>query len=231
MNLQNVYSTEEYQAYRKEQANKFRDIIPDEEKIVDLSERFRVVFNNYHTIYSDPSYATAKVFDGDEVVYEYDNICPHYYFNKLIEHSNGHSYYIFRIDAQGYSVFDLTEKYVTHYIPQNMLDAPNDESLFLFILDYNQNNNIVAAHCYYWGPIERPMLFDFSKPSKLPLPYVDVPCEHETSWAREIRSLKWDNDILLWTYDYEFEDEHREKFYFEATSDIYLKWFHDKYDK
>lgn len=217
----NVYSSNAYKNYWREQERPFLTAEPDEEKTKNLNEGITTIHQNYHAGYGSPSYAKISVQQDGQTVYQYTNICPHYHFEKVLRHTNGHLYYIFRLDAQGYSVLNLDTLVVHHYVPQNMLNNPNDESLFLFELQYNIENQMLIATCCYWGPVDRPLLFDVSQPEVLPYPCCDIPATDDWFKAKEVTCAKWQNEDIL--YSYNEVDEYGKEIILCWTQEDYLK--------
>ena len=218
----NIYGTPEYEAYWQAQKAPFLGIPHDEEKTTPLSDGYALHFKNYHTIYGSADYAWVTLLKDNTPVYEYECIRPHYHFSKLIKHSNGRLYYLFRLDAQGYSLLDIEAGKAWHYIPQSMLEDPDGESLFLYNLQYNPHRELLIASCCYWGPVDRPILFDVSSPEQLPYPSTDIPPTDDYMNAKEVTRTDWSGDDII--YSYNDVNEEGKEILLRLTPDDYLPW-------
>lgn len=90
-------------------------------------------------------------------------------FCRIILHSNGFHYMIFRRDLYGYSVLELETLKEMHYIPSLCYpDESKGEKFFeTFIwidVHYDPKSNLLAVDGCYWAAPSSVLLIDFSEP-------------------------------------------------------------------
>lgn len=102
----------------------------------------------------------------DEIILEFKSIDDNL-FIKVIHHSNGNDYLIFRIDLYGYSIMDLTNNNISHYIPKASFDEREETFIWTDALYCEVNDLLVIDGCY-WAAQWTNEFYDFSNPMQLP---------------------------------------------------------------
>lgn len=220
MEFNNIAYSEEYKEYRKK-----LDYIFDK-KYQENDVKTRLVGEDGHTLitfyYSDSSNDKLKynvhasrteIFDSEQKkVSELRNIDHHVDFFSFIKHSNGKSYLFFSIDLYGYSIMDLSNYNVYHYVPEESFKY-GQETFIWTEVHYCKENNIVAVDGCYWAHPYSTEFFDILHPTKLPFNKIcsSNDLDHICNVDDEVIPLRWNDDgtiVLLC-----FEDE-------EATTQI-----------
>lgn len=202
MHTANVAYSKEYQEFRKT----FDYVFQEKYKI---KEEKQVLSDGKHTIhisyFNDESYEFSKywvhttlteIFDSRlNKVSEFKNINQHVNLYSVIEHSNGKSYLIFSIDVFGYSIMDLSNYKVYHFIPEESF-RENEETFIWTDVYYCKSNNILAVGGCYWAWPFSSEFFDFSSPESLPYKrlYSSNDMEGEIIIDAEVTPLRWNDD-------------------------------------
>lgn len=128
---------------------------------------------------------------------EFKSIYNHI-MHSIIEHSNGKNYLVFSIDLYGYSIIDLTNYNVYHFVPEESFKK-NEETFIWTEVFYCKKNNIIAVDGCYWAHPYSTQFFNFSNPEDLPyeLLYSSSDIEGEINVDEDVISLRWTEDGLI----------------------------------
>lgn len=205
--MKNAAYTKEYRRYRQEQEEIYcADNLCTEESTA-LSARLSVVKRCFFVETAGYLLHASECSLTDEtksVVYTWRNINDDGDFYKLIEHSNGNEYLIFRIDLYGYSVLNLSTLQDFHYIPSGSF--PEGETFIWTDVFYNRKNNMLAVSGCYWACPYETMLLDFSQPMKEPGELIRVQkcLAQSTASYDDIDFAAWrGTDLMLHAYNTE----------------------------
>ena len=176
----NFYGTEKY----KQMLNQFDEKIfskcdmtaPTREKI--LGDGF--VLKCYYYADEQEGYIRYIPYDGEicrlyqnqELVFEWKNISGHSRMASIIEHYDGNSYLIFDESLYGYSVFKLNTMECVHYIPSEVEKYFENSSGFkeTFIWcepHYDKTSNLLAVEGCFWASPYSIIVLDFSNPMEI----------------------------------------------------------------
>ncbi len=112
-----------------------------------------------------------------EVFYRWYNIDNNAEFYRLIEHSDGNDYLIFRQDLYGYSVLNLQTMQDLHYIPAQSFPYGKEDFAETFIwMDayYEPQSSLLAIPGCFWARPYSVAVLDFSQPLKANEAWLDI---------------------------------------------------------
>lgn len=138
----------------------------------------------------------AKVYDFNKnKVAEFCNIDHSVDFFSEVEHSNGKRYLFFSIDLCGYSILDLSNYRIYHYVPEESFQQGKETFIWTDTF-YCMKNNILAVTGCYWGCPFSTHFYDFSSPEVLPydLIYSSYDMKDEINIDRHVTPLYWKDD-------------------------------------
>lgn len=124
----------------------------------------------------------------------YDDECS---FETIIDHTDGHTYFVYRQDLYGYSVFDLTTNTKFQYLPQCVLDG---QEYFIWTnIYYNPLNNMLAVAGCIWGAPWSTLLVDFAYPMNEPRFQFDVIEQIDGDYDRydDADFVRWEGTKLI----------------------------------
>lgn len=122
--------------------------------------------------YTDPKYMDIclyRIYKDNKLIGEiYRNYSP--YPQTFIRHRNGKLYFICGFDYQGYTIVNIDDEIINHYLPEGATKGcgwcPTEWR------DYSsKTDTIIAEGCYWGGSFDR-REYDFSNPDVLPLPLI-----------------------------------------------------------
>lgn len=175
MESNNVAYTNEYLEYRKQFDYIFIDKYKrGSDKIKQLKDGRQTLITSY---YVDDSYEVSKYYVhtsktlvlgcNNNTVAEIRNIIHSVDFFSEVEHSNGKRYLLFSIDVFGYSIMDLSNYEVYHYIPEESFKGDEETFIWTNVLYCSKNNTIAVDGCF-WAAPSGTNIYDFSIPERLP---------------------------------------------------------------
>lgn len=203
--MKNMAYTPEYLTYRTQQSAVFCTDYLQDEMLITLSPLYQI---KKHSYVGEVGSYTIRATENEllneqgEVIYYYHNINDDNEFHKIIAHSNGNSYLLFRRDLYGYSVLNLTTLQDFHYIPSDSF--PEGETFIWVDVSYNIENNLLAVSGCYWACPSGTLLQDFSSPMTAPAIWVDVLEQLEGGYDSydDVDFLKWQGtDLILNAWD------------------------------
>lgn len=170
----NIAYTEQYEFFLKKYDSIFRPehrhTYRSEEYIHPLSEElfirtcyYKEEMDGFH-IHASESF--LQNYSG-RTLYTWRNLNDDAEFSKLICHSNGRHYLIFRRDLYGYSVLELETLQEFHYIPHQAYPAKGEKFSETFIwigVEYDVCTNLLAVEGCYWACPSSVVLLDFTNP-------------------------------------------------------------------
>lgn len=125
-------------------------------------------------------------------------------FYKIITHSNGNNYLLFRQDLYGYSVLDIAAGTILQFFPERSL---KDAETFIWTdVDYNPASNVLAVSGCYWACPNSTHLFTFAQPMHENQLQVDmVECfEGGYDTYDDVLFVSWEQaDLRVTRYAYE----------------------------
>jgi len=115
--------------------------------------------------YANQSYCGSEnvILKDGKQIYSFKNLEDQAEFCKLIHHSNGNSYLLFRRDLYGYSVLNLNTLEDFHYFPACNI-KPKDETFIWCDPIYNPKNDLLIVFGCYWACPYDLILVDFKDP-------------------------------------------------------------------
>lgn len=204
-NMENVAYSQDYSRYRQEKTVVFHARNMLREETIMLSSGYQLKRQYYqgevgnYTLYATENTLLDK---SAAVVYRWQNLYNTGEFCKIIEHSNGNQYMIFRSDLYGYSVLDLATLQDFHYYPSGSF--PTGETFIWTDVFYNETNNVLAVSGCYWACPFGILLVEFSNPMKEPGVWADVQ-EHLTDGYDkydDMDFMEWrGSDLILSAYN------------------------------
>jgi len=146
-------------------------------------------------------------------------------FYKIIGHSNGKEYLIFRQDLYGYSVLDIDSGEKMQFFPSESLNG--GETFIWTDVEYNPLNNVLAVSGCYWACPSSTHLFTFDNPMSEHQKFVDlIECfDGGYDVYDDIHFKKWENSDL---HIARFNLETNSKEAAVVTQNEYLIWLHEK---
>ena len=226
--MKNAAYTKEYITYRRHQEAVFNSNFFKSEEIVTLSSHYRLRSRSYAGYVGEYHLHAAEheLLDlSGRVLYTYRNLDDSAEFHRIIEHSDGGSYLIFRTDLYGYSVLDLTTLRDFHYIPSDSF--PTGETFIWTDVFYNRENDVLAVSGCYWACPFGTLLVDFSHPMELPERWVDVQEQLENGYDRydDVDFEEWrGTDLILKAMDCETEKQ----ITISLSGQTYGKWLKER---
>lgn len=226
--MDNVAYTEVYGMYFREQEAVFRADYLQRIGTTMLSPHYYLKKRSYcgevgkYTLHGTEN---ELMNEAETVLYTWRNLNDDCEFCKIIEHSDGNKYLIFRSDLYRYSVLDLTAIQDFHYIPSGSF--PKGETFIWTNVFYNEKNNLLAVSGCYWACPCGTLLLDFSHPMKNPGVWVDVQEQMEDGYDRydDLDFVEWRNTELVLSA---FNNETEIKEIISITEDHYMKWLREK---
>jgi hypothetical protein len=207
LNSKNIAYTLEYQKHREKFNYVFDDkyksreneerALPDKKHIIRISE-----FEDHSGVVCkyNINASHSEVFDNQGIKVAEFNSIDHRDFYIMVQHSNGKNYLLFSIDLYGYSLLDLTDYNIYHYIPEASFTQNQETFIWTNVL-YSEDTNMIAVDGCYWAYPYSTEFFDFSEPNKLPY---DLICStydmrNQVNIDSHVSPLKWykDGNILL----------------------------------
>ena len=149
-------------------------------------------------------------------------------FYRVIHHSNGREYLIFRQDLYGYSVLDLESGESLRFYPEASLGGKGFRETFIWTdVMYNTVTNVLAVDGCYWACPYSLHLFDFAEPMSESPRYVDmIECfEGGYDVYDDISFVAWDGGDLSVT---RYVVESRTKEPVTLAPEEYLAWLAEK---
>lgn len=198
--MKNVAYDKEYRQYHQKQEAVFCPDYFQHTETVILSPQYKVTERFFcGEVEGCTLQATENILldDSGKELYQWRNIDNDSEFYKIIEHGDGCSYLIFRIDLYGYSVLNLSAMKDFHYIPSGSF--PEGETFIWIDVFYNQINNMLAVLGCYWACPLGVMLLDFSHPMEEPCFLADI-SEHigaQYDSDANVDFLEWHNTDLI----------------------------------
>lgn len=205
--MNNAACTKEYQKYRQEQETIYCSDNLCSVKSAALSTHVSVVKRSFCRKTDGYLLHASECELMDEtksVVYTWRNINDDGEFYKIIEHSDGNLYLIFRIDLYGYSVLNLSTLRDFHYIPSGSF--PEGETFIWTDVFYNRKNNMLAVSGCYWACPYEIMLLEFSHPLTEPGELIRVQdcLAHSAASYDDIDFAAWcGTDLILHAFNTE----------------------------
>lgn len=138
-----------------------------EEKKICLSDNLSAIARHYYASSENVRHisgADVVFFENGTEIYKYRCYDDSAVFYKLIHHSNGKDYILFRRDLYGHSVLELKTLRDFHYYPACHLKKEGDETFIWCDPVYNPKNNLMAVFGCYWACPYDLVLLDFSNP-------------------------------------------------------------------
>jgi len=133
------------------------------------------------------------IFIDGKKVYSFRSVDEDGTFCKLITHSNGKRYLIFRRDLYGYSLLEIETLRDFHYFPACHL-KPNAETFIWTDVLYNSNSNLMVVDGCYWACPWDLALVDFSDPLQ---PAENQVCISFKKDVGTINSYRWEGTDLI----------------------------------
>ncbi len=211
MESNNVAYTKEYVEYRKQFDYIFVDKYKnDDDEVKSLSDGKHTLVTSY---YNDESHevlqynvstSKTRVLDSSgATVAEVRNISYSVDFFSEVEHSNGKRYLLFSIDLYGYSIMDLSNYKVYHYIPEESFKS--NETFIWTDVRYCSKNNILAVEGCFWACPSSVEFYEFAKPEEFPLKRICTSYEmaDELDIDSDVTPLRWNDDgrIVIECYE------------------------------
>ena len=113
----------------------------------------------------------CRLVRGNEAIARWRSINSDGAFFKLLEHSNGRNYCIFRQDLYGYSVLDIESGKKMQFLPEEYLHS---ETFIWTDIAYNPITNVLAVSGCYWACPFNVHLFTFDNPMSAQPKFVDL---------------------------------------------------------
>lgn len=171
----NVYGTEKYNEFTDSQRYVIDDKFFDETENYELSDGFSLEISSYEEREQRKNYSVMLAYvqkctlrNSGKVIYEYCCFDNHnFVFKDIIHHSNGHRYYLFKVDLYGISCLDVDTLEVYNYIPEGCTHDKEymfGESFIVTDVHYDEKSNLIAYGGCYWAAPSDVMVGDFSNP-------------------------------------------------------------------
>lgn len=203
MESKNAAYTNEYLEYRKQFDYIFVDKYKsDDDEVKNLSDGKHTLVISY---YYDESHevlqynvcaSKTQVLDSSgTTVAEVSNISYSVDFFSEVEHSNGKRYLLFSIDLYGYSIMDLSNYKVYHYIPEESFTGHEETFIWTDAL-YCCKNNILAVDGCIWASPWSTYFFDFTNPVKLPYDLIcsSYDMDGDLNISSDVTPMRWNDD-------------------------------------
>ena len=194
--MTNAAYSEAYLKYRREtEADIFiRSAFEDAEEDA-LSDSLVWARKHYFHTVGDRMYRGSEntiLRDGNQI-YSFRNLENSGEFCKLIHHSNGNDYLLFRRDLYGYSVLNLSTLEDFHYYPA--CNVGNSKETFIWCDPiYNPHNDLLAVYGCYWGWPYTLILADFTDPFTPAENQAYIPSKKDIG---DVETYLWQKNTLI----------------------------------
>ena len=162
-----------------------------------------------------------------KTVYTWRSIDRRANFYKIINHSNGNEYLIFRQDLYGYSVLCIANQQAMQFFPKDSLNY-SEETFIWTDVDYNSINNTLAVSGCYWAAPSGIHLFTFNNPMDEHQKFIDfIECFDGgyDSYCDDVDFVSWTNgDLHIKRLNHETNLEES----IVITQAEYMAWLRDK---
>ena len=203
MESKNAAYTNEYLEYRKQFDYIFVDKYKsDDDEVKNLSDGKHTLVTSYYNDYRYEihkySVCTSKtqvIDNSGTTVAEVCNISYSVDFFSEVEHTNGKRFLLFSIDLYGYSIMDLSDYNVYHYIPVESFIGHEETFIWTNVL-YCSQNNILAVDGCFWAAPSSTNFYNFSCPERLPyeLVYSSYDMAGVVNVDSDVIPLRWNDD-------------------------------------
>ena len=157
----------------------------------------------------------CRLYRGPEFVFEWKNYDGRSLF-KIIAHSNGKKYLLFKEDLYGYAVLDLETYEAVHYLPWESYQSGDsfEETLIWITADYDRDSDLLAVDGCIWAESGGSVIvLDFKDPMKIVetdkwLDIGDLAVK-QSKYDNGFRFVSWEKDRLVCS---SFEIEKKELF-------------------
>ncbi|MCM1132809.1 MAG: hypothetical protein NC340_04990 [Ruminococcus flavefaciens] len=166
----NVYGSEKYSEFIGRQRYLLDDKFFADTENYELSDGFSLEIIEYEETEEQRISSAYKCIlrNSGKVIYKYCCLDSHnFVFKDIIHHSNGHRYYLFKVDLYGISCLDIDTLEVYSYIPEgceHSEEYPYGESFIVTDVHYDEKSNLIAYGGCYWAAPSDIMAGDFSNP-------------------------------------------------------------------
>lgn len=217
MKTANVAYTEEYQKHRATVDFLFTEEYKYETESKPIFNGEFILETSYYSETPERHryLSRTEVYDcNKKKVAEFRNIDHSVDFFSQVEHSNGKRYLFFSIDLYGYSILDLSDFQMYHYVPEESFKEGKETFIWTDIF-YCKNNNILAVDGCFWACPFSTHFYDFSVPEELPYDLIcsSYDMDGEINIDRDVIPVHWNDDgtiVIKCTVD-ENEEEAIEK--------------------
>ena len=150
-----------------------------------------------HIYACDKRGSVSRLYEKDNLIFEWKNIDDGL-LAKIINHSNGNKYFLFKEDLYGYSVLDLKTKKSIHYIPSESHEKEEEKFVDTFIwydVNYNSKNDYLAIDGCVWAYPDSIIVLNFSNPMEI----VDIKhWKNVIDGDKSIHFEKWNGNNLIY---------------------------------
>ncbi|AFM41478.1 hypothetical protein Desaci_2536 [Desulfosporosinus acidiphilus SJ4] len=199
--LKNVAYTEEYKKYRDTFNfvfdNKYKEQVI-EQPLSDGKHSARITFYKDETCsiskYRVLASKTEILNSQSQIVAKFENVNQSIFFYAF-EHSNGKTYLLFKIDLYGYSIMNLSNYEVYHFVPDVSFLGQEETFIWTGAFYFNKNNILVVDGCYWACPYAT-LFINLTNPEQLPYKviYSSYEMENELNIDNDIIPLRWNED-------------------------------------
>lgn len=141
----------------------------------------------------------CRLFQNENLIFEWKNINGHSRMANIIEHSDGNRYLIFDEALYGYSVLNLNNLECVHYIPseseayfQNL--GGFKETFIWCKAHYDKASSLLAVEGCFWAAPYSIIVLDFSNPMEI---VESDKWFHLCDEEQELDFVRWDDNELI----------------------------------
>ncbi len=205
----NIYGTEKHNEFMDRQRYVLNDKFLVETENYELTDGFSIEVRSYEEREQRENYSATLAYvqkctlrKSGKTVYEYCCFDSHsFIFKEIIHHSNGHRYYLFKVNLYGISCLDVDTLEVYNYIPEGYEHEEEymcGESFIVTDIHYDKNSNLIAYGGCYWAGLYDVMVGDFSNPLGYNPHLVSMSrvFDPESDFCYEIDFSEWKNGRL-----------------------------------
>lgn len=225
--MSNAANTDQYKQSWNDSLPLFLPVNFKENIEYQLSEEYSVCVSEYAGKVGSYNLRGSECgfFKKDQKIAAWRSIDNRSDFYKLIRHSNGYEYLIFRQDLYGYSVLNIILGEIVQFYPEESL---NGRETFIWTdVEYNPMSNVLAVSGCYWACPYSIHLLTFDDPISENQRYVDmIECfDGGYDIYDDVDFIEWVGDGMRVTR-YNVETDTKEEV--TITQKEYLEFFCDK---
>lgn len=175
LDLTNVAYSAEYQTLCNEQDMLFAPTNKGDVDVISLEQKYEVEVVSYQWKSPEGGVCSGHLgtlYCGKERLHSWKCYDDSSSFFRLIHHSDGNDYLLFRQELYGFSVYNITTDESFQYLPKESFGE--GETFIWTDVSYHAENNLLAVSGCYWACPWSVYIVDFASPLSVPKFQLDI---------------------------------------------------------